>query len=181
MARADQWHTFQTSWGWMASAWRKKRFFALTFGHRTPSQALRWLDGQEASGEPAKAHWLKKKMICYIEDDITGLDDIQIDIEDRTSFQQSVLNACREIPIGETCSYQELAEKCGRPRAARAVGNVMRTNRHPLVVPCHRVVGASGKLVGYSAPGGLKEKESLLGRERIAVPVSSTCHREGKG
>jgi len=181
MTRADQWHTFQTSWGWMASAWREKKFFALTFGHHTPSQALRWLDGQEASGEPAKALWLKEKLMCYIEDDISGLDGIEIDIEDRTPFQQSVLIACRDISIGETCTYQELAEKCGRPRAARAVGNVMRTNRHPLVVPCHRVVGASGKLVGYSAPGGLHKKESLLGRERIAATLSSTCHREGKG
>jgi methylated-DNA-[protein]-cysteine S-methyltransferase len=164
----------------MASAWREKKFFALTFGHRSPQQALRWLDGQSASGEPAEALRLKAKLICYIEDDISGLDGIEIDIEDRTLFQQSVLIACRDIPIGETCSYQDLAQRCGRPRAARAVGNVMRTNRHPLIVPCHRVVGASGKLVGYSAPGGLQKKESLLGRERIAVTMGSTCHRKGK-
>jgi methylated-DNA-[protein]-cysteine S-methyltransferase len=180
MASADQWHTFHTAWGWMASAWREKKCFALTFGHASPQQALRWLDGQATGGEPAEAHRLKKKMLCYIEEEIEGLAGIEIDIEDRTPFQQSVLIACREIPSGETSTYQELAQRCGRPRAARAVGNVMRTNRHPLIIPCHRVVGASGKLVGYSAPGGLNKKEELLGRERIAVTMSSTCHRKGK-
>jgi methylated-DNA-[protein]-cysteine S-methyltransferase len=82
-----------------------------------------------------------------------------------TDFQRKVLDACRAIPPGETLSYAELAVIAGAPGAARAVGNVMRTNRIPLVIPCHRVVGSGGSLGGYSAPDGLAMKRKLLERE----------------
>ncbi|WP_302604428.1 methylated-DNA--[protein]-cysteine S-methyltransferase [uncultured Alistipes sp.] len=77
-----------------------------------------------------------------------------------TPFQQQVWAALREIPYGATCSYGRIAERIGRPKACRAVG--MANNRNPIaiVVPCHRVVGASGALVGYAA--GLEVKEMLL-------------------
>ncbi len=77
-----------------------------------------------------------------------------------TPFQQEVWAALREIPYGRTCTYGEIAARIGRPRASRAVG--MANNRNPIgiVVPCHRVVGASGALVGYAA--GLPVKEALL-------------------
>ena len=73
-----------------------------------------------------------------------------------------MIHQCRLIPYGQVLTYGELAERAGSPRAARAVGNVMRTNRFPLIVPCHRVVGAAGALGGYSAPTGLKMKRRLL-------------------
>ncbi|MDE6827694.1 MAG: methylated-DNA--[protein]-cysteine S-methyltransferase [Alistipes sp.] len=77
-----------------------------------------------------------------------------------TPFQQEVWAALREIPYGRTCTYGQIAARIGRPRASRAVG--MANNRNPIgiVVPCHRVVGASGALVGYAA--GLPVKEALL-------------------
>ena len=66
----------------------------------------------------------------------------------------------REGPYGHTATYGELAERAGNPRAARAVGMVMNRNPIPIVLPCHRIVGASGSLVGYG--GGLERKEHLL-------------------
>ena len=82
-----------------------------------------------------------------------------------TPFQQEVWAALREIPYGETRTYGQIAARIGRPKACRAVG--MANNRNPIgiVVPCHRVVGASGALVGYAA--GLAVKESLLRLERM--------------
>ena len=82
-----------------------------------------------------------------------------------TPFQQQVWAALREIPYGATCSYRRIAERIGRPKACRAVG--MANNRNPIaiVVPCHRVVGASGALVGYAA--GLEVKEKLLALESM--------------
>ena len=82
-----------------------------------------------------------------------------------TPFQQQVWTALREIPYGATCSYRRIAERIGRPKACRAVG--MANNRNPIaiVVPCHRVVGASGALVGYAA--GLEVKEKLLALESM--------------
>jgi len=75
-------------------------------------------------------------------------------------FRRAVLEEALRIPPGETRSYGWLAERVGRPRAARAVGRVMATNPLPIVVPCHRVVGSDGSLRGYGA--GLHVKEALL-------------------
>ena len=81
-----------------------------------------------------------------------------------TTFQQQVWKALLEIPYGETRSYKQIAEAIGNPKAVRAVG--MANNRNPLliVVPCHRVIGANGKLVGYGA--GIEMKEFLLRLEK---------------
>lgn len=88
-----------------------------------------------------------------------------------TEFQRAVWSALREIPFGETRSYGEIAAAVGRPNAARAVG--MANNRNPIaiVVPCHRVIGAGGTLVGYA--GGLGRKTWLLDHERAGSPALS--------
>lgn len=81
-----------------------------------------------------------------------------------TEFQKSVWNELLKIPYGETCSYGEIAKRIGNPKASRAIG--MANNRNPIsiIIPCHRVIGASGKLVGYG--GGLDIKEILLNLEK---------------
>ena len=83
-----------------------------------------------------------------------------------TPFQLDVWGALREIPYGETTSYAELARRVGRPAAVRAVGRANGMNALAIVVPCHRVVGADGKLVGYG--GGLWRKRRLLDLEQGA-------------
>jgi O-6-methylguanine DNA methyltransferase len=80
-------------------------------------------------------------------------------------FQQAVLQATYEIPYGETRTYKQIAERVGRPHAARAVGRAEATNPMPLVLPCHRVIGVDGKLHGYGMAEGLKTKEWLLKME----------------
>ena len=81
-----------------------------------------------------------------------------------TVFQQQVWKALCDIPYGETRSYKQIAEAIGNPKAVRAVG--IANNRNPLliVVPCHRVIGANGKLMGYAA--GIEKKEFLLKLEK---------------
>ena len=86
--------------------------------------------------------------------------DLALDLRALPSFTVSVLRELARVPYGETATYGELASRVGRPRAARAVGTVMNRNRIPIVLPCHRVVGASGDLVGYA--GGLQRKVALL-------------------
>jgi methylated-DNA-[protein]-cysteine S-methyltransferase len=86
--------------------------------------------------------------------------DLPLDLEAIPEFHRLVLGELSQVPFGEVTTYGTLAERTGRPRAARAVGTVMNRNPVPIVLPCHRVVGATGKLVGYG--GGLERKEFLL-------------------
>ena len=78
----------------------------------------------------------------------------------QADFNRRVLRELARVPYGEVVTYGELAARAARPRAARAVGTVMNRNPLPIVLPCHRVIGANGKLVGYA--GGLDRKETLL-------------------
>jgi methylated-DNA-[protein]-cysteine S-methyltransferase len=89
--------------------------------------------------------------------------DLRIRLEG-TDFQRTVWAGLREIPYGETSSYGELAARIGRPKASRAVGLANGRNPVAIVVPCHRVIGASGSLTGYG--GGLDRKRTLLDLER---------------
>jgi methylated-DNA-[protein]-cysteine S-methyltransferase len=82
-----------------------------------------------------------------------------------TDFQIKVWQELAKIPYGETITYRELANKIGSPKAVRAVGNANNKNPIPIIVPCHRVIGSNGKLVGYA--GGIKRKDQLLGFESV--------------
>jgi methylated-DNA-[protein]-cysteine S-methyltransferase len=88
--------------------------------------------------------------------------DLAIDFSGYSPFALNVLQTLQEVPFGTTVSYGKLAAMAGRPRAARAVGRVVGANRTPIFIPCHRVVGSNGDLVGYSATGGLVTKRWLL-------------------
>lgn len=80
-----------------------------------------------------------------------------------TDFQRKVWAALREIPYGGTVSYGDIAARIGKPKAAIAVGQANSKNPIPIMIPCHRVIGANGKMVGYT--GGLHIKEALLAVE----------------
>jgi len=86
--------------------------------------------------------------------------DLRLDLELLADFNRRVLRELARVPYGEVVTYGELAVRAARPRAARAVGTVMNRNPLPIVLPCHRVIAANGKLVGYG--GGLERKETLL-------------------
>ncbi len=83
---------------------------------------------------------------------------------DGTHFQQQVWKMLTEIPFGETTTYGELARKLGNPKAMRAVGRANGSNKIPIIIPCHRVIGLNGSLTGFA--GGLERKQWLLNHER---------------
>ena len=91
--------------------------------------------------------------------------DLPIDWSVLTPFQEQALRATCAIPYGEVMTYGEIAQRLGNPRAARAVGRAEATNPIPLVIPCHRVIGADGGLHGYGAGAGLETKAWLLDLE----------------
>jgi methylated-DNA-[protein]-cysteine S-methyltransferase len=86
--------------------------------------------------------------------------DLPLDVGLVADFNRRVLDELARVPYGEVVTYGQLATRADRPRAARAVGTVMNRNPIPIVLPCHRVIGASGSLTGYG--GGLERKEMLL-------------------
>ena len=89
--------------------------------------------------------------------------DLPLDLRGRTGFAKDILERLARVPYGEVTTYGALAAQAGNPRAARAVGMIMNRNPIPIVLPCHRVVGSTGSLVGYG--GGLDRKRLLLDLE----------------
>jgi len=100
------------------------------------------------------------------------LDDFDLPLNaPGTAFQRAVWQALREIPYGSTMSYREVAERVGNPLAMRAVGSANSRNPISIIVPCHRVVGSDGKLIGYA--GGFSAKRWLLDHEIRTARSSS--------
>jgi methylated-DNA-[protein]-cysteine S-methyltransferase len=97
--------------------------------------------------------------------------DLPLDLRGRSGFSREILDRLARVPYGEVTTYKSLAVEAGNPRAARAVGTIMNRNPIPIVLPCHRVVGSNGSLVGYG--GGLDRKRLLLdlesGRPRLDI------------
>lgn len=172
-----EWALFETPLEWMAIAWRGRSLAGITFGHATPIEVRRSLSAlcPDLSPEidptqrlPGWVSRLKNRLSKMAAGKPQDFADLELDLSHLTPLGREITLACRAIPWGETLSYKQLAERVGRPGAARAVGNVMASNRFPLVVPCHRVVGTAGGLGGFSAPGGIRTKRTLLDREALA-------------
>jgi methylated-DNA-[protein]-cysteine S-methyltransferase len=93
--------------------------------------------------------------------------DLSVDLREVTPFTERVLTELSRVPFGQTATYSDLATRAGNPKAARAVGMTMNRNPIPIVLPCHRVIGADGSLVGYA--GGLERKVALLTLEGVLL------------
>ncbi len=104
---------------------------------------------------------------AYFAGQLDAIDGLAVDPAG-TPFQQDVWRALRGVGPGTTVSYKELARRIGRPESVRAVGAANGANPVPVVIPCHRVIGADGRLVGYG--GGLDRKRWLLAHEGV-VPA----------
>ena len=165
VADPDHVTIFSSALGWMAVSWRGASLTRISFGQTTPQRALAVLGASEPHQPTRVIQGVVRRLQRFSEGTRVEFSAVQLDLSHLTSFQQRVVQQCRAIPYGVTLNYGELARRAGSPRAARAVGNVMATNRFPLVVPCHRVVGANGALGGYSAPNGLAIKVRLLRNE----------------
>lgn len=171
---------FETDLGWMAIAWREDALKGIVFGHASRRNAeialARSLQILQPRGQFAdrglsadSPHWVKELvdgLERFAEGEAVDFSDVPLAIDHLTPFAHRVVAACRRIHWGQTRTYGDLANECGAPGAARAVGTVMAKNRFPLVVPCHRVLAAGGALGGYSAPDGLSMKRRLLAMEQ---------------
>jgi methylated-DNA-[protein]-cysteine S-methyltransferase len=165
---ADSLSTFRSRLGWIAILGSGGTLKALSFGHRSAAAAVKALDPRLVAGARRRS-WnekLVRRLQAYASGRADDFRDVAADAGPKTEFQARVIRACRQIPCGETLTYNELAAVAGYPGAARAVGNCMAANRIPLVIPCHRVMGADRRPRGYSGPGGVETKLRLLEIER---------------
>lgn len=116
---------------------------------------------------------LIKKTFEEIEEYMTGKRqkfDVPFKITGGTEFMNRVWNEVAQIPYGEVITYKELATRCGNDKASRIIGSSLNRNPLPLLIPCHRVIGTNGSLVGYK--GGLKLKEKILKIEKEHVSTT---------
>jgi methylated-DNA-[protein]-cysteine S-methyltransferase len=109
------------------------------------------------------------RMCALLQGESSDLADIRLDLDRVPAFDRRVYELARTISPGETLTYGQIASRLGEPRLAREVGQALARNPFPIIVPCHRVLAAGGKLGGFSAPGGVATKQRLLSIERANV------------
>jgi len=160
--------TFNSALGWFALAGAGGRLRRVTLGHAEECLAVAALGLDPCGAVPAGGFLraLAERLTDYAAGGRPELGGVPVELGAMGEFRRCVLVACRAIPYGQTLTYGELAAQVGHPAAARAVGGAMAANPCPIVIPCHRVVAASGGLGGFSAPGGVRLKQRLLALER---------------
>ncbi|MBN2021775.1 MAG: MGMT family protein [Pirellulales bacterium] len=160
---------FGSALGWFAVLGAWGAVCRVTFGHadRQAAVATLWRGEPPSVAPPGEALAdLAARLAEYAAGQPVDLTDVPVDLAQLGEFHRRVLELCRGIPYGGTVTYGQLADRVGRPGAARAVGGAMAANPCPIVIPCHRVVAASGRLGGFSSPGGTAIKRRLLELER---------------
>jgi methylated-DNA-[protein]-cysteine S-methyltransferase len=153
---------------------------ALTGLHMTPHPSGPW-ERRPPRQDDALLRRAREQLWAYFAGELLDF-DLPLDAAG-TPFQQRVWSALRSIPYGQTVSYAEIARRIDLPTASRAVGAANGRNPIALIVPCHRVIGANGTLVGYG--GGLDRKQWLLRHEaeilaRLGRPTISEERRRGR-
>jgi methylated-DNA-[protein]-cysteine S-methyltransferase len=115
---------------------------------------------------PKRLDRVRRELDEYFEGRRHGF-DLETDLSPVPAFHRQVLKELALVPFGQVTTYGALAARVGRPHAARAIGGAMNRNPIPIVLPCHRVIGANGSLTGYA--GGLERKEALLRLEGVTL------------
>jgi len=164
LQKPDKLVVLSSALGWTALIGSGRVVKQVTLGHPSARAAVRALDPRlRENARPGP--WnrsLVRRIQAYASGARQDFGDIEVDLGPLAEFRRQVIRRCRQIPFAQTLTYGELAAESGYPGAARAVGNCMAGNRIPLIIPCHRVVAAAGRLGGYSGPGGIRLKKRLL-------------------
>lgn len=177
-------HTLvETALGVIGLAWRETPKGVTVVRSQLPAgdeaateQALtRRLDSVRAEVLPAEIERITGMIQRYAAGETVDFSDVQVDVGPVEPIRRAIYASLRKLGHGETLTYGELADRAGFPGLAQAVGQAMGKNPVPLIIPCHRVLAAGGKLGGFSAPGGAATKERMLKLEHaIAEPAQGS-------
>jgi methylated-DNA-[protein]-cysteine S-methyltransferase len=165
---------FDTPIGTCAIAWTEHGIAALQLPERTSTAtrdriARRLPDAIESAPRP-EIRAVIDRIAALIAGNEIDLRDIPLDVTGIPAFDRRVYEIARQIPPGETTTYGAIAARLGDPHAARAVGQALGKNPVAIIVPCHRVLAAGGRIGGFSANGGIDTKRRLLAVESAHRP-----------
>ena len=160
---------FDTAIGQCGIAWGERGVAGVQLPEAGEAQTrARMLHRFPAAGEappPPEVQEAVERIVALLRGEGSDLASIVLDMDDVPAFHRRVYDVARTILPGETLSYGDIASRLGVPRAARAVGQALGRNPFPIVVPCHRVLAARGKIGGFSAEGGIVTKRRMLAIE----------------
>lgn len=171
---------FETPLGTCGIAWRESAnsgsqpvVTAVQLPETTPrateSRIARKSGSARPSVPPPRIAAVIEKIRRHFRGELQNFRDVAVDLNNSALFDRQVYDAAREIPPGQTRTYGEIAKAVGQPSAAQEVGQAMAKNPAPIIIPCHRVSAAGGKLGGFSAPGGPATKAKLLALEGAPI------------
>ncbi len=157
---------FETALGRCGLAWNARGVTAV----RVPPASETWLGVRATPAPPPQSiALLIEEIIALLAGEPRDLSSATLDLTNASTFERRVYEAVRAIPPGQTATYGDIAKRIGEPGGARAVGAAMAANPFPIIVPCHRVLGADGAIGGFSAPGGALTKTRMLAIERARI------------
>ncbi len=176
---------FDTAVGPCAVAWGEHGIVGVSLAEGSDVRARdriarRFPEAVEAEPTGTVQHAMDRmaRLLEGARDDLT---DIELDWSGVTEFDRGVLDICRAIPPGQTLTYGEIARRLGDLALARGVGQALGRNPFPVIVPCHRVLGADGKVGGFSANGGVETKLKMLTIERARTGSAPTLFDDDPG
>lgn len=175
MVSATRFAMFPTAIGPCGVAWRDEFVVATRLPDSRPETTARFLETRRnaVAGIPPKAiQRAIDVMTCLLDGERPDLSSIRCNLSNVDPFAVKVYEATRALIPGETTTYGAIAAEIGKKRDARKVGKALGRNPIPIVVPCHRVLGAGGRLAGFSAPGGVALKLRMLQIEGAKIDDS---------
>ena len=171
---SQHYHVFETAMGFCAIAWSDAGVARFQLAVKSPEAADRLMRrrafGAEPGAPPADVAAVVAAAKRYFDGEETDFSHVLLDLSGEDAFFSQIYAALRRVGWGRTTTYGALAKEIGAGReAARDVGEAMARNPAPLIIPCHRVLAAGGKIGGFSAPGGSKTKIRMLELEGVRV------------
>ncbi|MER8384374.1 methylated-DNA--[protein]-cysteine S-methyltransferase [Mesorhizobium sp. M0959] len=165
---------FETVLGFMGIAWSDAGLTRLCLPQRNRDAVERRLlrhaaADQAAQPEPQWVTELTTSIKAYAAGEDIDFSNVPVDLSGVDEFRLAIYDAARKLGFGETTTYGELAKRAGHAGLARETGAALGANPVPLVIPCHRILAAGGKIGGFSAPGGSATKEKMLAMEGVRV------------
>lgn len=167
----QHYHLFETKLGLCGIAWSDEGITRFRLPDPDRDAAERQFRGRTATAPPPAIAGVVEQAKRYFAGERIAFTNIDLDLSAVDPFRRTIYDALRKVGFGETVTYGELAKRAGanEPQAAQDVGVAMARNPVPLIIPCHRVLAAGGKIGGFSAPGRTETKQRMLALEGVFI------------